>query len=439
MTSRTSTWRRVRSRAHATVIGALALTALALAACTDVPRAFGPTPAVAKSNADAIFGALVGRFTNVVRVPRYERARELLGRYALTPSEIYDDSTVWTAYGPDGTRTLFGDASITDGRYVFTNVPTNEPLDGLGDGRHIMRLRKLGDDQFEWFTGVDFAMGKITAADMANVVNRWLAATEGHDGAALRADALTAFPRTAAAGGRLFAIDTLISTRDADGANALYVQLHLTPDGIRAQLPNYAEYLDKYIQKVKMRFTLTDAGGVPWVQGASSDGRVTLRMRTRGGHFAPLSGAPRAMPDTLTLDLDMTAKIKLFTIGVQHLTGEWVNVETPHERGWSLRFTKEPEWVLPPVVGHLIRTSLRRPFQGDGTRFRIGIRDEPGAQTLLTRRGTTTVQESAILRFLGKLGGTAVSEFVSKAEDEENHFDSQFFAAMRTDVDAALR
>lgn len=423
-------------------LATLALVAAATvstSACSDVPRAFGPTPAVARSNANAMFGALVGRFTNVVRVPRYARARELLGRYALTPSAIYNDSTVWTAYGPDGTRTLFGDASITGGRYVFTNVPSSEPLSSPGDGRHIMRLRKLGSDQYEWFTGVDFAMGRITAADVANVINRWLAATEGRDGAALRADGLAAFPRTAAVGGRLFAIDTVISVHDADGANALYVQLHLTPDGIRAQLPNYAEYLDKYINKVKLRFTLSDAGGVPWVEGASSGGRFTLRLRTRGGHFAPITGAPRAMPDTLTLKLDMTAKIKLFTIGVEHLTGEWVNVETPHERGWSLRFTREPAWVLPPLVGHLVRTSLRRPFQGQGSTFRIGIRDEPGAQTLLTRRGMTVVQESAILRFVGKLGGTAVSDFVSRAEADENRYDASLFAAMRADVNAALR
>ena len=145
------------------------------------------------------------------------------------------------------------------------------------------------------------------------------------------------------------------------------------------------------------------------------------------------------MPDTLTLELDMTAKIKLFTIGVEHLTGEWVNVETPHERGWSLRFTREPEWVLPPIVGHLIRTPLRRPFQGQGTTFRIGIRDDPSGQTLLTRRGMTVVQESAILRFIGKLGGTAVSDFVSKAEEEENRYDASLFTAMKADIDAGLR
>lgn len=429
----TPSLRRILSRT------ALAAVLPAAACSSDVPRAFGPTPEAARVNADGMFGALVGRFTNVVRVPRYARAREMLGRFALTPSAIYDDSTVWTAYGPDGVRTLFGDASVTGGRYVFTNVPTNTPLDAAGDGRHIMRLRKLGDDQYEWFTGVDFAMGHITAADMANVVNHWLAATEGHDGAALRTMAHTAFPRTSAAAGRLFTIDTVISVRDGDGGNSLYVQLHLTPDNIRAQLPNYAGYLDKYINKVKLRFALVDSRDARWVEGASHDGEFTLRLRTKGGHFAPIDGGVRPMPDTLVLKMDMTAHIKMFTVGVEHLTGEWVNVETAHERGWAMHFTREPGWVLPPIVGHLIRTPLRRPFQGDGTRFRISIRDEPGAQTILGRRATTTVQESAILRFLGKLGGTALSDFVSKAEDEENRFDASVFAALKADVDAGLR
>lgn len=407
--------------------------------CADVPRAFGPTPATARDRANDLFGALVGRFTNVVRVPRYARARETIGRYALTPSAIFDDTTVWTVTGPGDTRTLFGDASITGGRYVFTNVPTNAPLDAAGDGRHIMRLRKLGNDQYEWFTGVDFALGHITAVDLANVVSHWLGAAEGHDGASLRRDAHATFPRTTAALGRLFTIDTLISARDAEGGNALYVQLHITPEGIRAQLPDYADYIDRYVKRANLRFTLADARGTPWVEGASHDGLMTLRLRTHDGHFAPLTGAPRPMPDTLTLRMDMTAKIKLFTVGVEHLTGEWVNVETEHERGWAMRFTREPDWVLPPIVGHLVRSSLSRPFRGAGTQFRIGVRDQAGAQTLLTRRGITVVQESAILRFLGKLGGAALGDFVSKAEEQENRFNAGVFAAMRADVDAALR
>ncbi len=33
----------------------------------------------------------------------------------LTPSAIYNDTTIWTSIATDGTRTLFGDASFENG------------------------------------------------------------------------------------------------------------------------------------------------------------------------------------------------------------------------------------------------------------------------------------------------------------------------------------
>ncbi|MGI8510056.1 MAG: hypothetical protein ACR2MQ_12095 [Gemmatimonadaceae bacterium] len=410
-----------------------------IAACADVPAAFGPTPAAARANADGLFGSLDARFTNVSRTPRYARAREMLGRYALTPSTLYNDSTVWTAFGADGTRTLFGEATTTDGHYVFTNVPSNAALNAPGDGRHIVRLRKLSDSDYEWFTGVDFATGHITASDFGDVITRWLTSAEGRDQAAIRADYISAFPRTTAALGKLFRLDTLISVRGADGVNTLYVGVHMTPDGIRATLPEYAQYVDKYATRVKLRFSLVDARGAQWVDGAMRDGNITLKLRSQGGHFAPFEGPARQIPDTLALHMDMTAKISLFTVGVDRLTGEWVNVRAAHERGWSMRFTKEPGWVLPPAVGFLLRSPLRRPFDGAGTLFRVTIRDEAGQQTLISRRTTTVVRESAILKFLGKLSGSVMGEFVSKAEEQENRFNATVFSALKADVDAALR
>ncbi len=421
-----------------TLAFAYAVTVTALAACAGVPAAFGPTTASARANADGLFGSLNARFTNVSRTPRYARARELLGRHALTPSALYNDSTVWTAYSPDGTRTLFGDATASNGRYVFTNVPNSTPLSSAGDGRHIVRLRKLSDSDYEWFTGVDFATGRITANDFNNVITRWLASSEGRDAAAIRADYSSTFPRSTAALGRLFTLDTLVSVRGADGVNTLYVGVHMTPDAIRATLPDYAQFIDKYAARVKLRFSLVDASGAKWIDGASRDGNITLKLRSQGGHFAPLEGAPRAMPDTLSLRLDMTAKFGIFTVGVERLTGEWVNVRSEHERGWAMRFTREPDWVLPPAVGFLIRSPLHRPFEGAGTQFRISLRDQSGQQTLLTRRATTVVRESAILKFLGKLSGTAMGEFVSKAEEQENRFNATVFDALKRDTEAHL-
>jgi hypothetical protein len=427
---------RSAARIVMTLVRTFAIATLMIG-CTDVPAAFGPTPARARANADGLFGAFVKRFTNVYRTPRYERARERLLHYALTPSEVYSDTSIWTVYGPDGYRTLFGDATFTNGRYVFSNTPNDDPVQTLGQGRHIMRLHKLTDNDYDWFTGVDFAAGTITADDFGNIITSWIGAAEGHNEASLRAGYRSTFPRTTAALGKLYSLDTLLSTPDADGTNRLYAVIHITPEGIRKDYPAYAAFMAKYADKVKLQFTLLDSRGTRWLEVTSRNGYITLRLRSRNGHFAPLEGPVRPMPDTLVMRLDLTARIKLFTIGVEHLTGEWVNLSSEHERGWALRFTREPGWVLPPVVGYLIKSPLRRPFEGNGTTFRFTIRDQPGRQTLMSRRGSTTVRESAILRFLGKLGGGAAGEFVSNAEDDENRFNVRVYSAMLSDINSA--
>ena len=410
----------------------------ALIACGDVPAAFGSDRIAARGNADELLGAFTARFTNVSRTPRYARARALLGHYALTPSAIYPDTSIWTVYGRDSTRTLFGEASVTNNHYVFTNVPTSTPLSTLGDGRHVMRLRKLSDNAYAWFTGVDFAAGHLRADDAANVINQWLLVTEGKAGNALRTDLQNNFPRSTRTFGKLFTIDTIVSVRDAAGGNTIYLGIQLTPDGIRPTLPHYAAYLDKYVRKVKLRFTLLDRQNRRWADAAMEHGYLTMRFRSHDGHFAPLAGPIAVIPDTLTIQLDATVKFGIFTVGVRKMTGEWVNIHSSHERGWGMRLTHEPDWVLPPTVGLLLRSPLRRPFMGDGTQFRITIRDDPGHQTLLSRRGTTTVQESAVLRFLGRLGGAAMGDFVETAEVEENQFDAAAFAALQGDFDAIL-
>jgi hypothetical protein len=197
--------------------------------------------------------------------------------------------------------------------------------------------------------------------------------------------------------------------------------------------------MTKYADKVKLHFTLQDSHGTQWLDVNSRDDYITLHFKSHDGHFAPFDGPMRPIPDTLVVKVDFTAKIKLFTIGVEHLTGEWVNLHSDHERGWALRFTREPGWVLPPVVGYLIKSPLRRPFEGDGTQFRFTVHDQPGGPTLMSRRGTTTVRESAILRFIGKLGGSAMGDFVSNAETEENRFNVVVYTALKADVDAALK
>jgi hypothetical protein len=145
------------------------------------------------------------------------------------------------------------------------------------------------------------------------------------------------------------------------------------------------------------------------------------------------------MPETLTIGVDMSMKILIFTVGWTGMTGDFEVINTPHERGWSMHFAKEPEWHLPPTVGYLLKSSLRRPFQDPGIPIRISIRDNPGAQTILNRRLSLVVQESGILRFLNRLSGTAVGDFLGPSEREANRFNADAFRALRQDVATLLQ
>jgi hypothetical protein len=71
--------------------------------------------------------------------------------------------------------------------------------------------------------------------------------------------------------------------------------------------------------------------------------------------------------------------------------------------------------------------------------FRLALQDAPGRQSIIGRRTSATVQESAILRFLNRLSGTAMGDFVGKAEVEENRFSADAFNAMRLDARSLIQ
>jgi hypothetical protein len=417
---------------------ALAL-ALSLTACREVAPAFGPNAPGARQNAEEFFYSVGSRFTNIQRPPRILHARAQFGHYALTPSGIYNDTSVWLAIGPDSAR-LFGDDGIfAVDRYIVTAKLSTTSPNALTESREIVRLRKLKENEYEWFTNVEVALGRIGAKDIADVLAAALAGGEGKSPAAIRADYTSGFPHTVAALGRLFTIDTLRAVSDSDGATTYDIAIKLTPDILKATMPHYAAYIDKYFSKGKYHITLTDKTGAQWFDAWAANYYMHFRMRSKGGHFAPFEGAVRPMPETLTIAVDMSMKILIFTVGWTGMTGDFDVINTPHERGWSMRFAKEPEWHLPPTVGYLLKSSLRRPFQDPGIPVRISIKDNPGAQTILNRRLSLVVQESGILRFLNRLSGTAVGDFLGPSEREANRFNADAFRALRQDVAALLQ
>lgn len=410
-----------------------------IGACRAVPPAFGPTLPQARANADELLGGIAQRFTNVQRTSRFLEARDKLSKYALTPSGIYNDSAVWTAFTSDNTRALAIEGSYVNNRYLFSAKSNAPSPDRIGESRHLIQLRRLSDNEFEWLTNVDLGAGRISANDFANVVSRFMASGENVPAAALRADYRTNFPRATASLGRLFSLDTLRTIPDADGATTIVLGIRLKPDSIKRTLPDFAAYLDKYVTPSRYHIQLTDSRGSRWFDLRGRDNLLQMRFRTKGGHFMPLEGGTRSIPDTLRMKVDFTTRILLFNVGVANMQGEFVNIESDRERGWAMRFRKEPDWKLPPAVRFFIRSPLKRPFMGSGSFYRISLRDTPGSQTMLNHRGGIVVQESAILRFLGKLGATAMGDFVGESEAQENRFNAEVFTALRLDIRALLQ
>jgi len=427
------------STARASAVFRLAVILFFLGACRDAGPAFGPTIPAARSNAEQLFGGIAQRFTNVERNTKFRIARGKLGKNALTPSVIYNDTSVWTAMNDDNSRVVTVEGEFGSNKYIFSAKPTTTAANAPGDSRHTMILRKLDDSQYDWFTNVEIAAGNVTANDLRNVLSAWMKSAEHRSPSAIRDDYRESFPRTAAALGRLLTLDSLKVTDDPDGATTILLGIRLNPSKIRPVMPAFADYLDKYATESKYKSVVLDKRGVRWIELAGEKNFMTLKLRSINGHFAPLSGPIRPIPADLLIDSEFTTKILLFHVGFRKFIGNVSVIDGDHERGWFIRFTKEPDWKLPPTVGFLIKTPLRRPFEKDGIMFRLALQDAPGRQSIIARRTSATVQESAILRFLNRLSGTAMGDFVGKAETEENRFSAEAFYAMKADARTLLQ
>ena len=178
--------------------------------------------------------------------------------------------------------------------------------------------------------------------------------------------------------------------------------------------------------------------GVEVTEIHGDDNYMTIKLRSLNGHFAPLNGPVRAIPDDLQVTADFTTKILFFTVGFAKLAGDVTVIHSDRERGWFIRFTREPDWRLPAAVSFMIHSPLKRPFEGSGSTFRLVLRENPGAPTIIDRHTTTVVEESTILRFIGRLGATAMGDFVGNSESEENRFSAEVFYALRNDIRALL-
>ena len=416
-----------------------------LGACRAVPlegtRDGATTPAAAVAQAEALAAALEARFTRVYRAPRYATARLRIARYAGAPSKLVHDTTLWTASrttreGAEREQEAF--SSLVAGRYRFVEQARAPIPVRVGDERHLVRLRQLSGSEWGWHTEVEHAVGTITPEGAAALLRGWFRSLE-RPPAAIRADYRTAFPRTAQALGRLVTLDSIATQRDGEGATQVTLRLQVRARQLQATFPHFAEFIARYVEPARYRYRLADAAGTTWWDAQAADRVLTVRLRVRDGVLLPLGGGTRPLPDTVVLHADARAKVGLFSVGVSGMRGTFAIHRAAGERSWFLRFTEPPTWHLPLVAERLLATPLRRPFLGGGVQLRTGFRTGPQGQALLFRHIDLAVQESAIVRWLGNLGFTAVSEHEGAADEEEDRFLVELFRALRDDLTALSR
>ena len=210
--------------------------------------------------------------------------------------------------------------------------------------------------------------------------------------------------------------------------------------GLRRRYPALADYVHKYVDPARYCFVLTDRAGTPYFEASQKDRLVTIRVRTLDGQLVSLGGPARPMPDTLQLRVDFNVRVKIFHVGFHDLVLDFVNSGRGDElREWTVTPRREPQWDLPFLGARLLRAPLRRPFTGEGSLYRMGIRaGEAGAPTVLLRHSRLPVQESAILNFLNSLSGTAMVDFGGQVQREENAWLRELFLAAREDARLAL-
>lgn len=387
---------------------------------------------------EELVGALGARVRDPWRDPKYDSARIRIANAAFLPSRVWNDSSVWSAI-TSSRRTLLIAGSLTAGRYRLEAARSLSPISQTAESRHVINLTRLAEDEYAWDTDVTYAVGHLTAAESGHVVNALLTAAEGRSERDLRANYSTVAPRASAALARLFHVDSIRATTLADRSTVTTYVVSMHPGGVEASYPNFAKYLRRYAESAEIALSLADRAGTSFVEATMADGRIRLRVRALGGALAPLSPAApaRPLPDSLTLNGALTLKVRRFTVGFRDYHADFTVIRTPRERAWTIVSRNEPHWILPLVTERLLKTPLRRPFDGSGTLFRIGVReDSAGGQTVLHRRLHLEVQESLILRFIGRLGAIAVGDYSGKAEREQYAFLNEFFTALATDLGA---
>jgi hypothetical protein len=409
-----------------------------LVACHDAFSALADGSSRTPSRGEELFAALGARVTEPLRDAKYESARQKIFNAAFLPSRVWEDTSVWTSQ-TSTQRSLLIRGRFADGRYRLDAERTVPAPSQPAESRHVINLTRVADGAYAWDTDVPYAVGTTSARQIGRFVGALFASAEGRNEERIRGDYRVVAPRTTAVLGQLFTVDSIRTIHHSDRSTSATFAVTMNPAGVEGRYPNFAQYMRRYVETGRMKWALTDRSGATYFDASAINGRLTLKVRTLNGELIAATGPARAMPDSLVLKGEVAMKVRRFTVGFHDYNADFTIIRTDHERAFNIVSRDEPEWTLPLITEHLIRTPLRRPFQGNGAQFRIGVRDTAGAQTILGRRMHLEVQESLILRFIGRLGAIAASDYRGKVEREEMAWLREVFEALVADAGAIRR
>ncbi|MEX2177354.1 MAG: hypothetical protein WD801_01500 [Gemmatimonadaceae bacterium] len=393
----------------------------------------GGAPASA-SHAEEAFAALGARVTEPARDAKYDAARVRIAEAALVPSRVWRDSSAWTS-SVGARRTLSVQGRFSGSRYELNAVPVAPAPAAPAESQHVIHLTRLADaNEFAWDTDVFYAIGSVSAAAVGAMFRALLSSGEGKSERQIRADYKATIPVASATLGQLFRVDSIRTTHLPDSSTLAVFALTITPAGVESRYPAFAKYMRRYGGTARTRWTLSDQSGTPWLALSLHDGHMTFRVRSQRGQVVPLSGTSRPIPDSLALTGDFTMPVSFFTSGFRDLRTRFTLTRTAHEVGFTIVSREEPRWVLPLITERLLRTPLRRPFQGEGALFGMSVTDTTGAQSILRRQLHLEVKESGILRFITRLTTIALSDYRGAAEREQMAWLREVFTALTADV-----
>jgi hypothetical protein len=410
-------------------VGALLLT---LGGCARASRALGDSVGEARHAVGELLGSIALRFGPRERDPAYAALRPRLVRAAFCPSRVHGDPSAWTEREGERRVVTFG-GGTNGGRYRIGVVPRAGLPRRAASYRGVLRLDRLGDDDYVWRLREELAVGPVTGAQLDAALTELLLGAERAPEGDLGPSLFRELPRTTAALGQVATLEAMRRRRE-DHAVALELEGRLEPAVLAKSHPRYARFLEKYVLPVELCVVARDDTGGEWWRVEHRDGHFGARLRASGGSLAPRVGTPRRIPRTLVVTTDVVTRTGLFRVGVERLEATVETYVTPRARGFVARFRTPPRWVLPFLIRPLMQSSLRRPFEGDGGRLEGAILEDGGPQTLLMREYQVAVHESWIVRWLGRFVGGAVSAFRGPVEREADLLVAQVLLALRADL-----